>query len=55
MLWLQLPVLAELRFPLHDTITFQLSHYLIPTKLAETNALAVVVLNRFSPCGKIVV
>lgn len=40
-------VLAELRFPLHDTVTFQLSHYLVPTKLAETNSLAVVVLNRF--------
>lgn len=32
-------VLAELRFSLHDTVTFQLSHYLVPTKL--------VVLNRF--------
>lgn len=42
-----LPVLAELRFPFHDTVNFQLSRYLIPTQLAETNALAVAVLNRF--------
>lgn len=47
------PVLAELRVALHDTVTFQLSHYLVPTKSAAINVLAVVVLNRFSSCGRI--